>query len=128
MAVNRSFIEASPQATASTPAQTSVGTDAGVVLAANPKRKGLIIQNTGLTTLKLSFGATVPTQTAYHVALAPCTGADDGHGGIYADDAWVGVVNAISSEAGGTCVAVEFTIGSPDWNQSGDWGLKGREQ
>ncbi len=123
MSTNRAFIEASPQASASTPAQSAVGTDAVLLLAANPKRKGLIVQNTGLTVIKLTFGATAPTATAYHVALAACSSGNDGHGGIFADDAWVGEVRALSSGGGGTCVVTEFTTGSPDWNQSGDYGL-----
>jgi hypothetical protein len=118
----RALIESSPQGAASTPAQTSIGTTAAVILAANQKRKGLFIQNTGTTVIKLTFGATLPTQTVYHVALAASTSADDGKGGVYVDDATVTAVNAISSAAGGTFVLTEFTIGNPDWNQACDFG------
>lgn len=120
---NRTFVETSPQATASTPAQTSVGAVAGVILAANQKRKGFMVVNTGTTILYLSFGSTNPTTSAYHVALQACSSSNDGKGGVYVDDAWVGVVNAIGSGGGGTAVVTEFRTGSPDWNQSGDWGL-----
>lgn len=118
----RVFMEGSPQVSVSTAAQTAQSDTAAIVLAANAKRKGVIIQNTGTTIIKLTFGAVVPTQTAYHVALAACTGADDGKGGIYVDDSWVGVINAISSAAGGTLVITEFRTGSPDWNRAADWG------
>ena len=120
---NRVWIEGSPQLSVSTPAQTSQGVTAGVILTANPKRKGIIIQNTGTTVIKLSFGSTLPTATAYHVALAVCTSANDGTGGIYMDDSWVGQVNALSSGAGGTMVITELQTGSPDWDRSSDWGL-----
>jgi hypothetical protein len=118
----RVLIEGGPQAYASTPAQTSVGVVAAVVLVSNQKRKGFMVQNTGTTILKLAFGAT-PTQTVYHVSLKGGTVADDGTGSVYVDDVWVGDVSAVSSVAGGTCVITEFRTGSPDWNQASDWGL-----
>jgi hypothetical protein len=119
----RAFIEGSPQAAVSVPAQTSVGAVAGVILSSNAKRKGFWIQNTGTTILYLSLGTTNPTVTAYHVALKGGTGADDGGGASYFESNWVGQVNAIGSAPAGTCVVVEITTGSPDWNQSGDWGI-----
>lgn len=118
----RVFTTPSPQLAVTTPAQTAQGTDAAVILQANPQRKGLMIQNTGTTIIKLTFGATVPTATAYHVALRASTGADDGSGGVYSDDSWVGVVNALSSAGGGTLVVTEFKTGSPDWNRAADLG------
>jgi len=120
---SRAFIEQSPQVSASTPAQTSVTDTAGVILYANGRRKGLVVQNTGTTIIKLAFGSTSPTQGAYHVALSACTVANDGSGGIYVDDAWAGEVRAISSTAGGTIVTTEFRLGAPDWNEAGDWGI-----
>lgn len=119
---SRAFIEGSPQASVSTPAQTVIGTVASIILVANPKRKGLIIQNTGTTVIKLTFGATLPTQTVYHLALM-AGGADDGSGASYFESSWVGVVNAISSGAGGTFVLTEFETGRPDWDRAGDWGI-----
>jgi len=89
-------------------AQTAVGITAGSVLAANSGRKGFMIQNTGTTTIKLSFGATNPTQTVYHVALRSAGVADDGTGATYTDDLWTDAVRAISSVAGGTIVITEF--------------------
>ena len=121
---NRQFVESSPQASVSTPAQSSIGTSVGVVLSADEKRKGFMIQNTGTTVLKLAFGpaAAEPTQTVYHIALQAGTLANDATGGVYLDDTYTGDVWAISATAGGTAVVSEFKTGSPDWNQAGDWG------
>lgn len=94
--------------TGSAPAQTAVGTDAGQILAANASRKRCIVQNTGLTKVKIAFGQT-PTATAYHYCLAACSAADAGDGGGWMDDMWTGAVSAISSSAGGTVVVTEFT-------------------
>jgi hypothetical protein len=102
------FIYAKPRKTASTPAQTSVGVGAGVILAANDNRKGLLIVNTGTTVIYLGLGAT-PTVTAYHYPLAACSSGDDGKGGQYFDDQWTGAVSAIGSAGGGTLVVTEIT-------------------
>ena len=119
----RVLMSSDPLVTANTPAQTTQGTDAAVILAANPKRKGVVIQNTGTTIIRLALGSTLPTQTVYHVALPGCTVADDATGGIYSDDAWIGAISAVSSEAGGTLVIMELQTGSPDWNQALEWGV-----
>lgn len=119
----RALVESGPAFGASTPAQTAISTVAALALAANPKRKGFIIQNTGTTVIKLSLGTTDPTQTVYHVALAACTIADDGKGAAYIETAWVGQVRIISSGSGGTCVITELTTGRADWNQASDFGL-----
>lgn len=120
----RALIEGAPQALVTTPAQTSIGATAALVLAANPERKGLVIQNTGTTVIKLTFGSDLPTQTVYHVALGAGTVADDGKGAVYIDDATTLAVNAISSGAGGTFVITEFETGMPDWNRASDWGQR----
>lgn len=119
----RALIEGGPARAADTPAQTAVTDSAGIVLAANPKRKGFVAQNTGTTVIKLCMGQ-APTQTAYHVALSACTAADDGKGGSYFENAWVGIVYAISSAAGGTMVIHEFEAGgtAEAWDQNADWG------
>lgn len=95
--------------TASTPVQVSQDTSADLILSANPLRKGFTIQNTGTTIIKLSLGATNPTQTAYHIALSACSVADDGLGGYYSDDTFIGDVRAISSAGGGTLVYLEVS-------------------
>lgn len=121
--MSRVLIDVGPQVAISVPAQTAVTDTAAVLLAGNPKRKGFMVQNTGTTLIKLSFGGTNPTTTAYHVCLKGGTAADDGTGSIYLDDAWVGDVRALGEVAGGTCVVTEFRTGSPSWDSAGDWGV-----
>lgn len=106
--MSRLFVDTNPQVVASAPAQITQGATGARILEANARRRGLLIQNTGTTVIKLVFGNTNPTATAYHVALAPASGADDGTGGLYTDDAWQGPIRAISSGAGGTLVITEF--------------------
>ena len=122
----RALVESGPIQGSSTAAQTAIGATGALVLNANTKRKGFMVQNTGTTTIRLVMGNATPTQTVYHVALKASTSADDGTGGMYFDDVWVGNVWAISSAGGGTMVITEFTAGSPDWDLSGDWGLPTR--
>lgn len=105
----RSGIEAIPRLSVSAAAQGSISTTAGQAVAANTSRKRLIVQNTGTTALKLLLGSGTPTQTVYHVALAPCTTGDDGYGGVYFDDAWTGAVQIISDASGGTYVLTEIS-------------------
>ena len=112
----RALIEGSPQLSSTAPAQTAIGGTAAQFLGPNPKRKGLIVQNTGTTVIYLSLGTTNPTATVYHVALKACTTHDDGSGGVYLDDSWVGAVQGLSSAGGGTCVITELASGSPNWN------------
>jgi hypothetical protein len=118
------LIEGSPQLGASVPAQTTIGTTAALALLANPKRKSLMIQNTGTTVLKFVLGETDPTQTVYTFALKGGTAANDALGGVYLDDAWVGPVRVVSSIAGGTYVLTELVSGNPDWDQATDWGKR----
>ena len=117
----RAIVEAGPQQGVSVAAQTGVTTTAGAIVAANMKRKGLVVQNTGTTVIKLLLGTGTPTQSVYHIALKGCDSADDGTGGVYFDDSWVGPVQAISSAMGGTCVITEITAGGPDWDRNADW-------
>lgn len=104
------IVAVAPKAsTSTTPAQTTVGTTEGQILAANTGRKRLMVQNTGTTVIKLNLGAVAVTQTAYHVALLAGTAADDGTGASYIDEVWTGAVRAISSAVGGTVVITELT-------------------
>lgn len=123
MSVNRVWIEGSPQVGITAAAQTTIGTTAAQILAANARRKGLIVQNTGTTVIKIVLGSGTPTQTVYHVALGACTAADDGKGGAYFDSSWIGPVQGISSGAGGTFVLTEITVGNPNWDANAGWGL-----
>lgn len=98
--------------TANVAAQTSVGTVAGSILAANANRKGCSVKNTGTTVIKLALGQT-PSQTVYHISLPAGGAADDGAGGFWdgtiSGVVWTGAISAISSGAGGTCVVTELT-------------------
>jgi hypothetical protein len=95
--------------TSSAVAQTTVGTSASTILAANGSRKRLTIQNTGTTDIYLAFAGKTPTNTAYHRALPACGVANDGSSQPYDDVMETGAVSAISSAAGGTCVVEERT-------------------
>lgn len=112
MNVNRVLYEAYPRNAVTAAAQTSVGAAAGTLLAASTTRKGFVITNTGTTTIYITYGSSVPTTSAYHVALVACTSANDGKGGVLTEDAWQGVVQAIGSAGGGTCVILEITGGN----------------
>lgn len=105
----RTSTQAFPRETVSTPAQTAVSNVAGQLIATNRNRRGLVIQNTGTTILYLVLGSATPTSSAHHFALGACSAANDGRGGVYNDDAWIGPVQAISSAPGGTCVICEIT-------------------
>jgi hypothetical protein len=105
------FVISGQQRATSTPAQTSLGATAALVLAANHRRRGLIIQNTGLTIIKFNLGAATPTQDIYQIALKACDIANDGTGATYLDDWWQGDVTAISSAASGTMVITEILDG-----------------
>lgn len=96
-----------PHSSVNTPAQTAVGGTAGSILMANDQRGRLKIQNTGTTIIYIALGTVNPTVTVYHTALAACTIANDGTGGILIDDGWTGEVRAIGSGAGGSVVIEE---------------------
>lgn len=108
-ATNPMPVVAPKSSTATAAVQTAVGTTAVQILAANTSRKRVMVQNTGTTIIKISLSSTDPTQTVYHLAIAPGSIADDGKGGVYIDEMWQGVVKAISSGAGGTVSVVELT-------------------
>lgn len=96
--------------TASTAAQASIGTTAGVGLAANANRIEVTFQNTSVNVLKLCLHAsTNPTQTAYHVALNACGVADDGTGGVWTSNTWRGAIQVVGSAAATTYVVTELT-------------------
>lgn len=106
---HRSATYAFPRENVTAPAQTSVGAGAGLILATNRARRGLVIVNTGTTIIYITYGATNPTTTAYHFALAACSAGNDGKGGVLNDDAWDGEVRAVGSGGGGTIVITEVT-------------------
>jgi hypothetical protein len=91
---------------ASVPAQQIIGTTA-MMLYPGGACKQIRIVNTGTTKIYLAFNDQVPSSTAYHIALAVCSSANDGTGGVYIDDVALGQINAVSSATGGTvCVTV----------------------
>ncbi len=93
---------------ANAPQQQTVGT-AVIQIVGNtgPGRVEVMVVNTGTTKMYLGLGVG-PTTTAYHVALAACTAANDGTGGSFVSDVWKGAIYAVSSAASGTLVATEM--------------------
>lgn len=65
--------------TANTPA---IITTAGVIIAANAKRKGFMIQNVGTNTIFIRLGGTA-SSTVFHIALKGGTEDSDGTGGSF---------------------------------------------
>jgi hypothetical protein len=98
----------SASSTASAPAQTTVTSTSSQILASNVNRKECTIVNTGTVVVYLALGQT-PTNSAYHIALSPCTTANDGTGGVYISDIWVGAINAITASTSGTVCVTELT-------------------
>lgn len=94
--------------TASAPSLQTVTSSSGSVLAANTARREATIVNTDVVTLYLGLGQ-VPTATAYHIALSPCSTAHDGTGGTYTTDLWKGAVNAIAASTSGHLSVTELT-------------------
>lgn len=88
--------------------RVTVGAAAVSLLAAASRRR-LFVQNVGTTIIYLGLGGTAPTTSVYYVALAPGSVTDDGKGGTYIDELWVGQLQAISSAAGGAVVVTELT-------------------
>ena len=86
----------------------TVGASSVAVVNSNASRKEVTIINTGTTVIFLGLGQT-PTTSAYHIALAKCTAANDGTGGTWTSDMWKGSVNAIGSAGGGAVNLTELT-------------------
>lgn len=94
--------------TAGAPANTSVTSTSSTALAANVARRECTIVNTDVVVVYLGLGQ-VPTATAYHIALTPCTVAHDGTGGTYTTDLWKGAINAIVASTSGHVSVTELT-------------------
>lgn len=125
MSLDRVLSEGAPVSSVAAAAQTSVSNTAGTILAANPFRKGVRVQNTGTTVVYLLLGAGTPTASVNHVQLKACASAHDGTGGVFESATWVGAIQAIGSGVSGSVVIAEFATGSPDWNLAGYWGTNG---
>lgn len=87
----------------------TIGTTEGQVVAANARRRGVVLQNTGTTVIYLTLDGSAPTSSSYHFALKACSSANDGTGGVYTDDITLTEIRAISSGAGGKLSVVELT-------------------
>jgi hypothetical protein len=94
--------------TSSAPAAQTVTSTSASILAANANRLECTIVNTGIVPIFIGLGK-VPTATAYHIALSPCSVANDGTGGVYVSDIWKGAVNAIVASTSGTVCVAELT-------------------
>lgn len=94
--------------TAGACANTSVTSVSSAALAANTARREFMIINTDVVTVYIGLGQ-VPTATAYHFALKPCTLAHDGTGGSFVSDVWKGAVNAIVASTSGHVAITELT-------------------
>lgn len=91
-------------ATASAPVSNTVGTTAGSVLAANTSRAGLMLVNSGTTTIYLRFDGTAPTTSLYSWRLDPADRYD-----VLAGACPSGQIQAIGSAASGTLLVTEMT-------------------
>lgn len=100
-------VETPVSVTCSSPSATAVSNSSAQILASNPSRIEVLVTNTSTHVIYLGLGQ-VPTTSAYHVALAACTLANDGTGGSYISDNWKGAINAIASVSG-TVVVAELT-------------------
>ena len=98
-----------PSTVASSPSQQTVTTASQTFLAANNARKEFRITNTGTTNVVYLGLGQAPSATAYHVALTPCTVANDGTGGSYTSDLWKGAVDALTATSTSTIVVTELT-------------------
>lgn len=88
--------------------RTGIITSAGTLLAANPTRRGLIVQNlNGTDTLYVKFGATA-SNTSFDLILKAGSAPDDGLGGTVSYD--VLSYRGIISVAGTTvrCTATDW--------------------
>ena len=97
-----------PSTVASSPSQQTVTTASQTFLAANNARKEFRITNTGTTNVVYLGLGQAPSATAYHVALTPCTVANDGTGGSYTSDFWKGSVQALTAASTSTIVVTEL--------------------
>jgi hypothetical protein len=94
--------------TGSAPANTVVTSTSSAILAANTARREVIITNTDVVVVYIGLGQ-VPTATAYHVALNPCSVAHDGTGGVFVSDVFNGTINAIVASTSGHVAVTELT-------------------
>ena len=95
--------------TVSAAGPSTIGASSATLLAANALRKRLILQNVGTTRILILFGAGSASASNYHIALPAGGNSNDGSSAPYVDQLWTGAIQAISSAAGGSVQAMEFT-------------------
>ncbi len=76
----------------STVSSGTFGVTNGTVISENGRRNFFFVQNlhTGVLYVRLGTGA---SNASFNVALKACTAQDDGNGGAYSDNSWVGAVS-----------------------------------
>lgn len=86
------------QATTQVASRSGIVTSAGTLLADNPYRVGLIIQNLSTATAYIKFGNTASTSD-FDLILKAGTGADDGLGGTLSFDvlSYTGIITVAGS-------------------------------
>lgn len=81
----------------------------GTALSANMGRVGGVIQNLGVTKLYVKLGAGA-SASSFTCILAPGAVADDGYGGSFPLDGWVGDVSVYEAAGAPRCAVTE-TVG-----------------
>lgn len=95
----RLYVTTAPTQTNVAPqSNPTVGLAQSAILAANPSRKLMIIQNLGAAPIYIGFGNNITTATGFQIAA----------GQTFIDDHFLGVVNAISGVAAQDVRIVEF--------------------
>lgn len=86
---------------------------AGTALAANPKRLGWFIQNTGQTIVYVLLGSGTVSSTVFHYVLKAATANEDGTGGSVGHMEGVVYTGIITIASSGTarCVVTELAPG-----------------
>lgn len=87
--------------------RSGIVTSAGTLLADNPYRNSVIIQNLGTNPLFVCFGTGAST-TVFDFILSAGTGNDDGLGGIFAEDtvSYTGIITIAGTSP--RCTATEL--------------------
>lgn len=95
----RLYVTTAPTQTSTAPqSNPTVGVAQSAILAANPSRKLMMIQNLGSNAIYIGFGNNITTVTGFQIPS----------GATFIDDHFLGVVNAISGTAGQDVRIVEF--------------------
>lgn len=87
--------------------RSGIVTSAGDVLAANDKRRTLIIQNLGTSPLFVALG-TGASASVFDFILQAGTGTDDGSGGVFLEDtlSYTGIISVYGASV--RCTVTEI--------------------